>query len=79
MAKFAKVHPGTLSHLRWSSLQQLVMSENCKGLHLSDELAANGLLKFADHMCCQTPLEARFNKKNVYTVFIYYMIISRYQ
>ena len=34
MVKFAKVHPGTLPHLRWSSLQQLVTAESCKGLHL---------------------------------------------
>ena len=35
MVKFAKVYPGTLPHLRWSSLQQLVTAESCKGLHLT--------------------------------------------
>ena len=29
-----KVDPGTLPHLRWSSLQQLVSVKTCKGLHL---------------------------------------------
>ena len=34
MAKFAKAHPRILPHLRWSSLQQLVMVESCVGLYL---------------------------------------------
>ena len=34
MAKFLKEDPGTLPHLRWSSWQQLVLVETCKGLHL---------------------------------------------
>ena len=78
MAKFAKVHPGNLPHLRWSLFATIGNAGKLQRAP-SDELAANCLLKFADHMCCQTPLDARFNKKNVYTVFIYYMIISRYQ
>ena len=32
-AKFSKTDPGTLLHLRWSSLEQLVTAESCKGLH----------------------------------------------
>ena len=34
MAKFSKTDPGSLPHSRWSSLQQLVMVESCKMLHL---------------------------------------------
>ena len=34
MVKFSKTDPGTLPHLRWSSFQQLVTEESCKGLHL---------------------------------------------
>ena len=34
MAKFSKTDPGTLPHLRWSSFQQLVTEESCKGLDL---------------------------------------------
>ena len=29
-----KDNPGTLPHLRWSSFQQLVTEESCKGVHL---------------------------------------------
>ena len=36
MAKFSKVDPGTMPYLRWSSLQQLVMAETSKRLHLID-------------------------------------------
>ena len=34
MVKFSKTDPGTLSQLRWSSFQQLITEESCKGLHL---------------------------------------------
>ena len=34
MAKFSNTDPGTLPNLRWSSLQQLVTVESCKGLFL---------------------------------------------
>ena len=34
MTKFWKADPGTLPHLRWRSLEQLVTTERCKGLHL---------------------------------------------
>ena len=37
-------------------------------------------MKFAEHLFCQTPPDARFrHKKIVYTVFKDYMIISTYQ
>ena len=45
----------------------------------SDGLTAKCLLKFAEHLSYQAPLNARFYKKIVYTVFKYYMIISTYQ
>ena len=35
MVKFSKTDLGTPPHLRWSSFQQLVMEESCKGLHLT--------------------------------------------
>ena len=42
-------------------------------------LTTNCLLKFAEHLSCQTPQDARFHKKIVYKVCKYYMIISTYQ
>ena len=34
MPKFSKTDPGTLPHLKWSSFQQLITEEQCKGFHL---------------------------------------------
>ena len=42
-------------------------------------LTTNCLLKFTQHLSCQTHLDARFYKTIVYTVFKDYMIISTYQ
>ena len=63
--KFAKVHPGSLPHLRWSSLQQLVIPESCKGFHLMGLQAI--VLKLTS---CQTPPDARFYKKKLFTQFL---------
>ena len=44
----------------------------------SDELTANCLLKFAKHLSCQIPPDARFYRKKIldYTVVKDYMVIS---
>ena len=34
MANISKADQGTQPYLRWSSLQQLEMTESCKALHL---------------------------------------------
>ena len=57
MAKFLTADPGFLLYFRRSSLQQSVMAESCKGLHLMG-------LTFAEHVSCQTHRNARYYTKN---------------
>ena len=59
MVKLAKAHSRTLSHLRLGFLQQLVMVESCKWLHLMGLLPID-FWSFAEHQSCQTPPDARF-------------------
>ena len=65
MAKFSKTDPGTLPHLRWNSLQQLVKEESCKVLHLiCDKVLGSAPDFYVSHHYMRSILTANLNMKN---------------
>ena len=79
MAKFAKAHSRPLPHGAHGALKMELFATISNGRKLkrtsSDELITNRFLKFAEHLPCQKPSDARFYKKKMldYTVVKDYM------
>ena len=65
MAKFAKTHSRTLPHEANGALKMELFAtiSNGRKLKRTDELITNRFLKFAEHLPCQKPSDARFYKK----------------
>ena len=78
MANFSKVDPGTRSHLSWSSLQQIVTKESCKGLHLMG-LQPIVFWNLQNMYLAKHIQMLDFTQKTVDTVFKDYMINNTYQ